>query len=207
MKPFTQLTAVAAPLELANVDNDKIFPSRFGKMLRTPETGYGGYLFHDMRFHADGRAQSDFVLNQPGYSNAAILVAGINFGCGSSREAAVYALVDYGITVVIAPSFGDIHYANELQNGMLPVILAEDACQTLCRQLRAQPGTQLTIDLVAQRVVGADGSVYRFDIDDMHKQRLLQGLDEIGLVMQFIPQIEAFEARYRADLPWRARGR
>lgn len=205
MKPFTTLTAVAAPLEMANVDTDKIFPSRFGKMLRTPETGYGRYLFHDMRFDADGRAQPDFVLDQPGYRDAEILVAGANFGCGSSREAAVYALVDHGIRAVIAPSFGDIHYANQLQNGMLPVILPEAACERLRRQLRDRPGARLTIDLEAQRITASGGSTHAFEIDAAHKERLVRGLDEIGLVMQFMPQIEAFETRYRAELPWRAR--
>jgi len=205
MKPFTALTAVAAPLEMANVDTDKIFPSRFGKMLRTPETGYGRYLFHDMRFHADGRPQPDFVLDQPGYRDAEILVAGANFGCGSSREAAVYALVDHGIRAVIAPSFGDIHYANQLQNGMLPVILPEAICKRLREQLRDRPGARLTIDLEAQRITAADGSIHAFEIDAAYKERLVRGLDEVGLVMQLMPQIEAFETRYRAELPWRAR--
>jgi 3-isopropylmalate/(R)-2-methylmalate dehydratase small subunit len=206
MKPFIQLTAVAAPLEMANVDTDKIFPSRFGKKLRTAESDYGAWLFYDMRYEGEGREQPEFVLNQAPYRGAAILVAGANFGCGSSREAAVYALVDSGIRSVIAPSFGDIHYANQLQNGMLPVILPEEACRELREELRARPGSSLTVDLEAQTVTGAGGK-HRFEIDPTYKERLLKGLDDIGLVLQYMPDIEAFERRYREEMPWLARKR
>src|SRR5512146_1733625 len=150
MKPFATLTAVAAPIELANVDTDKVIPARFLRKLRTAAAGYDPYLFYDLRFDNEGRERPEFVLNQPAYRNAGILVAGANFGCGSSREGAVYALMDYGIRSVIAPSFGDIHYGNELQNGMLPVILPDEICRALRQQLREQPGAQIAIDLESQ---------------------------------------------------------
>ena len=202
MTPFTNLTAVAAPLDMANVDTDKIIPARFLRKPRGP--GYERLLFHDIRYDADGKEKPDFVLNQAPYRNAGILVAGANFGCGSSREAAVYVLWDYGIRSVIAPSFGDIHYGNELQNGMLPVMLPDATCQQLRQQLHDKPGAQITIDLESQTVTATDGTAYRFDIDPNHKERLLQGLDDIGLVMQNIQEIEGFEQRYHREMPWLA---
>ena len=202
MQPFTKLTAVAAPLELANIDTDKIIPARFLRRLRGP--GFEKLAFHDIRYDADGKDRPDFVLNQAPYRNAKILVAGANFGCGSSREAAVYVMWDFGIRSVIAPSFGDIHYGNELQNGMLPVVLPDADCQQLRAQLRAQPGAQITVDLETQTVTGPDGATYRFEIDPNHKERLLKGLDDIGLVMQHIGEIEAFEKKHHSELPWLA---
>jgi len=202
MQPFTKLTAVAAPLELANIDTDKIIPARFLRRLREP--GFEKLAFHDIRYDADGKDRPDFVLNQAPYRHAKILVAGANFGCGSSREAAVYVLWDYGIRSVIAPSFGDIHYGNELQNGMLPVVLPDADCQKLRQQLRDQPGAQIGVDLESQTVTGPDGAIYRFDIDANHKERLLKGLDDIGLVMQNIKEIEAFEKKHHSELPWLA---
>ena len=202
MTPFIKLTAVAAPLDMANIDTDKIIPARY---LRKPrEPGYDPYLFYDLRFDAEGRERTDFVLNQAAYRKAGILVAGANFGCGSSREGAVYAMLDHGIRSVIAPSFGDIHYANQLQNGMLPVILPEESCAALCEALRAAPGTELTIDLEAQTVTGPDGATHRFKIDPVYRERLLKGLDEVGLVLQYLPQIEAFEQRHYGEMPWLA---
>ena len=202
MEPFTKLTAVAAPLDMANVDTDKIIPGRFLRKLRGP--GYDKLAFHDIRFNADGSENPDFVLNQPPYRAAKILVAAANFGCGSSREAAVYVLYDFGIRCVIASSFGDIHYGNELQNGMLPVVLPEDACEKLRGELHASPGARISVDLEAQAVTGPDGTTYRFDIDPGHKERLLKGLDDIGLVLQHLPDIEAFEQRHAAAMPWLA---
>jgi 3-isopropylmalate/(R)-2-methylmalate dehydratase small subunit len=200
MKPFTKLTAVAAPLDLANVDTDRIVPARY---LRKPrEGGYGQYLFHDLRFDADGKERPGFVLNQAPWRSAQILVAGVNFGCGSSREAAVYALLDFGMRCVIASSFGDIHYGNELQNGMLPVILPEETCRALREQMHASPGARLTVDLESQLVTGVDGSSHRFDIDPTYRERLLKGLDDVGLVLQHLPEIEAFEQRHRGVMPW-----
>ena len=202
MQPFTQLTAIAAPIDLANVDTDQIIPARFLRKLRGP--GYERLAFHDIRFDADGKENPDFVLNKPPYRDAKILVAGANFGCGSSREAAVYVLFDYGVRSVIAPSFGDIHYGNQLQNGMLPVMLSDEICQKLRRQLHAEPGAQISVDLEAQKVTGPDSATYRFEIEPNHKERLLKGLDDIGLVMQNIKEIEAFEQRHQSEMPWLA---
>ena len=202
MNSFTKLTAVAAPLEYANVDTDKIIPARFLRKLREP--GYERLAFHDIRYDAEGKDLPDFVLNQAPYRKAKIIVAGANFGCGSSREAAVYVMWDYGIRSVIAPSFGDIHYGNELQNGMLPVVLPDETCQKLRQQLRDKPGAEIGIDLESQTVTGPDGATYRFDIDPNHKERLLNGLDDIGLVMQNIKEIEAFEKKHHSELPWLA---
>ena len=204
MKPFTTLTAIAAPIEMANIDTDRVIPVRFLRKLRSDKAGYDPYLFHDMRFDNDGREKPDFVLNQPAFRKAGILVAGANFGCGSSREGAVYALLDYGIRAVIAPSFGDIHYANELQNGMLPVILPEEICRALRDQLRARPGATLAIDLPAQTVTDTEGTVHPFTIDPVYKERLLKGLDDIGLVLENTPAIESFEHDYHAQRPWLA---
>jgi 3-isopropylmalate/(R)-2-methylmalate dehydratase small subunit len=204
MTPFTTLTAVAAPLDIANVDTDKLIPARMLRKLRTPPRGYEPYLFHDMRFDAEGRERPDFFLNQPAYRNAGIIVADVNFGCGSSREGAVYAMMDYGIRSVIAASFGDIHYANEIQNGMLPVILPEETCRKLREQLHAKPGSALSIDLEAQSVTDTRGEAHRFEIDAVYKARLLKGLDEVGLVLEHLPEIEAFEQRSDAERPWLA---
>jgi len=202
MEAFTKLTAVAAPLEMANVDTDKIIPGRFLRKLRGP--GYDKLAFHDIRFNADGSENPGFVLNKASYRNAKIIVAATNFGCGSSREAAVYVMWDFGIRCVIAPSFGDIHYGNELQNGMLPVVLPDDICAKLRAQLNAQPGAAISVDLETQKVIGPDGAQYAFDIDANSKERLLKGLDDIGLVMQFGKEIETFEQRHAAAMPWLA---
>jgi 3-isopropylmalate/(R)-2-methylmalate dehydratase small subunit len=202
VNPFTKLTAVAAPFDMANLDTDKIIPARFLRKPRLP--GYDPYLFHDMRFNADGSERPAFILNQPAYRSEGILVGGANFGCGSSREGAAYAMLDYGIRSVIAPSFGDIHYANELQNGMLPVILPEETCRKLRKQLHEKPGAQLTVDLEAQIVTGSDGATHRFEIDPIYRERLLKGLDDAGLVLQYLPDIEAFERHHYGEMPWLA---
>lgn len=202
MQPFTTLTAVAAPLDISNCDTDKIIPARLLRKLRSPPLGYAPYLFHDMRLDAEGRERPEFILNQPAYRSAGILVADVNFGCGSSREGAVYAMMDSGIRSVIAPSFGDIHYANEVQNGMLPVILPEATCRDLREQLHAQPGAKLAIDLAAQTVTDTRGALHAFQIDAVYKERLLKGLDEVGLVLQHLSEIEAFEKRHHAAHGW-----
>ncbi len=204
MKPFTQLTAVAAPFDMANIDTDKIIPARYLRKLRNTEAGYGPWLFYDMCFDANGRERPEFVLNQTPWRNTGIIVAAENFGCGSSREGAVYAMMDWGISAVIAPSFGDIHYANEIQNGMLPAILAEEHCAVLRAQLKATSGSSISIDLESQTITGPDGKTYRFDIDPVYKERLLKGLDDVGLVLQELPAIEAFEQRHFAKMPWLA---
>ena len=202
MKPFTTLTAVAMPLDLANVDTDKLIPARFLRKLRSADAGYDPWLFHDMRFDSEGRERPEFILNQAPYRNAQILVADLNFGCGSSREGAVYALMDYGFRAVIAASFGDIHYANEIQNGMLPVTLPQSVCQDLRGQLQTKPGAELTIDLPAQTVTDTAGNTHAFTIDPVYKERLLKGLDEVGMVLQHLPEIEAFEKRHHGERPW-----
>lgn len=202
MQAFTRLTAVAAPLTMANVDTDKIVPARF---LRKPRSaGYGKFLFHDVRTDAAGNEKPDFILNQTPYRETKILVAGVNFGCGSSRAGAVFAVADYGIRCVIAPSFGDIFYDNCIQNGVLPVVLPESDVAWLQEQLRDAPGARLTVDLESQTVTAPDGATYRFDIDPGHKERLLKGLDDIALMLQHLTEIEAFESRYHAAQPWLA---
>ena len=204
MQPFTTLTAVAAPFDMANIDTDKIIPARYLRKLRTATQGYDPWLFYDLRFDADGKERPEFMLNQAPWRNTGIIVAGPNFGCGSSREGAAYAMLDWGIRAVIAPSFGDIHYANEIQNGMLPAILPEEHCAVLRKRLAAAPGSSLTIDLVSQTITGPDGNTYRFDIEAVYKERLLKGLDDVGLVLQELPAIEAFERRQYAKMPWLA---
>ncbi|HYH41334.1 MAG TPA: 3-isopropylmalate dehydratase small subunit [Burkholderiales bacterium] len=204
MTPFTRITAVAAPIDIANLDTDKLIPARYLRKLRSVEAGYDPWLFYDMRFDAEGRERPEFMLNQAPYRNARILVADVNFGCGSSREGAVYALMDYGFRAVIAASFGDIHYANAIQNGMLPVILPQPVCRALRDQLREKPGAELSIELESQIVTDTDGATHRFEIDAVYKERLLKGLDEVGLVLQYLPEIEAYEARRHAQYPWLA---
>ena len=200
MEPFTTLSAVAAPIDITNCDTDRIIPARFLRKPRVP--GYERWLFHDIRFDAEGKDRADFILNQPAYRNAQILVGGANFGCGSSREQAVYAMHAYGIRSVIAPSFGDIHYGNAIQNGFLPIVLPDADCRKLREQLHATPGASISIDLPAQTVTGPDGASYRFEIDPGAKERLLKGLDDVGLVLQHIERIEGFEQRYLDEHPW-----
>ena len=202
MQPFSTLTAVAMPLDLANVDTDKLIPARFLRKLRSAEAGYDPWLFYDMRFDANGAERPEFLLNQAPYRNARILVADVNFGCGSSREGAAYALLDYGFRAVIAASFGDIHYANEIQNGMLPAIVPQAVCKELRDQLYAKPGAELTIALEPQTITDTRGTVHRFEIDPVYRERLLKGLDEVGMVLQHLPEIEAFERRHYSERPW-----
>jgi 3-isopropylmalate/(R)-2-methylmalate dehydratase small subunit len=202
MTPFTKLTAVAMPLDIPNIDTDKLIPARFLRKLRSAQAGYDPWLFYDMRFDAEGKERPEFVLNQAPYRNARILVADVNFGCGSSREGAAFAMLDYGFRSVIASSFGDIHYANEIQNGMLPAIVPQAVCKDLRDQLYAKPGAELSIDLESQTITDTRGASHRFDIDPIYKERLLKGLDEVGMVLQHLPAIEAFEARHFAERPW-----
>jgi 3-isopropylmalate/(R)-2-methylmalate dehydratase small subunit len=200
MIPFNRLEALAAPIDMNNVDTDRLVPARFLRKARGD--GLQQYLFYDMRFAADGSERQDFILNQAPYREARILVTGSNFGCGSAREAAVYVLVDYGIRAIISPSFGDIFHGNMLQNGMLPVELPSTACETLRRQLHEQPGAHLNISLESQIVTGPDGIQYSFPIEATTKERLLKGLDDVALILEYLPDIEAFESRYRAEVPW-----
>jgi 3-isopropylmalate/(R)-2-methylmalate dehydratase small subunit len=200
MEPFTRLTAVAAPMDLPNVDTDRVIPARF---LRRPrEAGFGSLLFHDVRFGPGGVPRPDFVLNQPAYREARILVTAENFGCGSSREMAVWALMDYGIRVVIGPSFGDIFFENCFKNGALAVVLPEAVAAGLRRGLAERPGAALTVDLEAQTITGPAGEVIAFEIDAFRKHGLLGGQDEVEMTLARLPAIEAFEARRRDEMPW-----
>jgi len=200
MEPFVRLTAVAAPMDLPNLDTDRIIPARF---LRRPrESGYGPLLFHDVRFDADGQERADFVLNRPPFRGAGVLVTAENFGCGSSREMAVWALLDYGIRVVIGPSFGDIFFENCFKNGALAVVVPAETAAALRRRLAERPGTTLTVDLEGQTIAGADGAPIRFEVDAFRKHGLLTGRDELALTLEQGPAIEAFEARRRVEMPW-----
>jgi len=200
VQPFTPLRAVAAPIDLPNVDTDRIIPARY---LRKPRDtpGYADFLFHDVRYDGE-RLRPEFVLNQPAFREARILVAAENFGCGSSREAAVWALDAAGIRVVIAPSLGDIFHQNCFKVGVLPVILPAEPASRLRAQLHASPGAAVEVDLSAQTVIGPDGAAHRFEVDPFRKRMLLTGQDEIGLTLGYEGQIREFEARHRAAMPW-----
>ena len=201
MEPFTTLTAVAAPVDMDNVDTDLIIPARF---LRKPRSaGYGHFLFADIRTAPDGTERSEFVLNHDAYRHARILVGGVNFGCGSSRVGAVYAIADSGIRCVIAASFGDIFANSCVQHGVLPVVLAAADCSALRLQLRGRAGAEISVSLVNQTVTGPDGSVYRFEIPAARRERLLKGLDDIARVLVHEKAITAFEEHYFEAAPWR----
>ena len=201
MQPFTRVTDVAAPIDLPNVDTDRIIPARF---LRKPKgaPGYASFLFHDVRFNADGSEKPEFVLNQAPYRPAKILVTAENFGCGSSREMAVWVLEAYGVRAVIAPSLGDIFHQNCFKNGLLPVILPPEIVAGLRRQLYDRPGATIRVDLETQTVTGPDGATHRFDVDPFRKEMLLSGRDEIGLTLDFEARIREFEARHAREMPW-----
>src|SRR4030095_1645416 len=200
MEPFVRVRAVAAPMDQPNIDTDRIIPARF---LRRPrESGYGRLLFHDVRFAADGSERPEFALNRPAYREAKILVAAENFGCGSSREMAVWALMDYGIRAVIGPSFGDIFVENCFKNGLLAVTLPAEIAARLRRQVDEHPGSVVAVDLETQTVTGPDGAVHRFEVDPFRKHGLLSGRDEVELTLEHLPAIEAFEARRRREMPW-----
>ncbi len=191
MEAFTRLDAVAAPLARINVDTDQIVPALY---LQKPRSAnFGDFLFRDVRHDAHGARRTDFPLNDPAYADARILVAGRNFGCGSSREHAVWALCDGGFRAVIAPSFGDIFFSNALKNGLLPVRLDEDRVDGLLATLQAAPGTRLVIDLAAQCVTAPDGSRAAFEIDPFARHCLLEGLDELDYTLAQSSRIEAFE--------------
>ncbi len=200
MEPFTLLTAIAAPIELRNLNTDMIFPARF--MRKPRDENYPLYMFHDRRFRPDGTEDPDFVLNQPPYRAARIIVGNSNFGCGSSREPAVYALHDYGIRALIAPGFGDIFAANCVRNGLLAVRLADDDVAALRALVTETPGAEITIDLPAQTVSAPDMTPLSFEIDPFEKECLLSGLDDIAMTLRDEDRIEAFEATYRCDFDW-----
>jgi 3-isopropylmalate/(R)-2-methylmalate dehydratase small subunit len=200
MERFQRLDAVAVPVEAPNVDTDQIVPARF--LRKSRKDGFGNYLFHDLRFDDAGRERPDFVLNRAPYRSARIVVAERNFGCGSSREHAVYALYDYGVRAVIAPSFGDIFFNNSFKNGLLPIVLPAEAAAGLRAALQAQPGARITVDLEGQQVIGPDGGAHRFEIDPFRKHCLLHGVDEIEFTLGFAERIAGFEAAQARALPW-----
>jgi 3-isopropylmalate/(R)-2-methylmalate dehydratase small subunit len=196
LEPFTTLEAVAAPLDMANVDTDRIIPARF---LRQPRSaGYHHWLFHDLR------EQGGFVLDRAEFKDAKILVAAENFGCGSSREGAVWALAGAGFRAWIAPSFGDIFFENSFKNGALPVVLPAARVAAIRALLAERPGTRLKIDLAAQTVTLPDGGVERFEVDPFRKECLLNGWDEIDLTLQHEAAISAYEQRHKGEAPWLA---
>lgn len=199
MQPFTTLEGVAAPIDEANVDTNQLCPTRFNKVPRGPK--YAGILFYDQRNDTDGR-RTDFLLNRAPYDKAQLIVGDSNFGCGSSRETAVYALYEFGIRCVIAPTFGDIFDANCAKNGLLTVALPIETCAALRAKLHAKPGMNLLIDLEAQTVTDDEGGVHRFDISPIRKRCLLNGYDDISRTQEYRPAIKAFEARHRTAHPW-----
>ena len=200
MQPFTTLTGIVAPLDRVNVDTDQIIPKQFLKTIK--RTGLREGLFFDWRKRKDGSPDPDFFLNQARYRNATILLVRDNFGCGSSREHAPWALLDQGFRSLIAPSFADIFYNNCFQNGILPAVLKPDAMQALFESVTSSEGYRLTIDLAAQTISTPEGSIHRFDIDPFRKDCLLNGLDSIGLTLQQEPAIAAHERRRAAEAPW-----
>lgn len=200
MEKFTTLTGVAAPLEITNVDTDMIIPKQYLKTIK--RTGLGGGLFAEMRYGEDGRENPDFVLNKPAYRKASILVAGANFGCGSSREHAPWALLDFGIRCVISNSFADIFYNNCFKNGILPIKVSAEDLAKLIDDARRGANAALSIDLEAQQIRGPDGGVISFEIDPFRKHCLLNGLDDIGLTLEKSDKIDAFEATAAAARSW-----
>ena len=199
MEPFTTLTGVAAPLPLANVDTDKIIPARFLKTIK--RTGLGVHLFDTLRYDAEGKEQPDFVLNQPAYRGAEILIAHENFGCGSSREHAPWALLDFGIRCVIAPDFADIFFNNCFKNGILPISLPRPVCDALMEDARLGGNARLTVDLKRQVVVRPSGEEIPFAVDEFRRHMLLHGLDDIGQTLQRSDAIDRFEATQPAWMP------
>jgi len=198
--PFTTLTGVAAPLPLANVDTDKIIPSRFLKTIE--RKGLGRAAFADLRFNDDGSEKPEFVLNQEPYRHAEILVTHENFGCGSSREHAPWALLDFGIRCVIAPDFADIFHNNSFKNGILPIRLSREICDRLMEDARMGANARLSVDLARQVVIRPNGEEIPFEVDPLRKHRLLNGLDDIGETMQRATVIQGFEEKQRAAQPW-----
>lgn len=209
MQPFTWTQGIVAPVDRANVDTDAIIPKQFLKSIK--RTGFGPNLFDEWRYLDHGEPgqdcthrpkNSDFVLNEPRYQGASILLARRNFGCGSSREHAPWALKDYGFQVLIAPSFAEIFYNNCTKNGLLPVVLDEEVVAQLFREVAASPGYMLEVDLPSQSVTTPSGEVLGFEIDAFRKQALLDGLDEIGLTLRHAAEIRAYEERRKREAPW-----
>ena len=200
MDKFTTLSAIAAPMPLVNIDTDMIIPKQFLKTIQ--RSGLGKNLFDEMRYTQDGQEIPDFVLNQPPYRDAEILVAGDNFGCGSSREHAPWALLDFGIRCVISTSFADIFYNNCFKNGILPIVLPQDQVDQLMDDARKGANARIAVDLAAQTVTSADGQVFSFEVDAFKKHCLLNGLDDIGLTLEKVSAIDSFEAQQAQARPW-----
>ena len=203
MKPFTKHTGRVVAMDRANVDTDQIIPKQFLK--RIERTGFGASLFFDWRYRPDGTPNPDFVLNQPRYQGATVLLARRNFGCGSSREHAPWALADYGFRAILAPSYADIFYNNCFKNGLLPIVLPESQIDRLFADAAVFPGYRLTIDLERQVVATPDGTLtFPFEVDPFRRHCLINGFDDIGLTLQHADEIRAFEAKHLAAQPWLA---
>jgi 3-isopropylmalate/(R)-2-methylmalate dehydratase small subunit len=200
MKPFVTLTAIAVPFDALNMDTDQILPARYLRKPRGPD--YHNYLFHDLRFTEDGKERGGFILNQPPYRDARIIVGNRNFGCGSSREAAVFALDANDIRAVIAPSFGDIFHNNCFKNGVLPIRLDDEICAGLRIQLHETPGAEITVDLDSRHIIAPDNTIFDFEISDFRRRCLMEGLDDIGLTLEHQAKMDAFEANYRREMSW-----
>ena len=202
MQPFTVLTAVAAPLEIAKIDTGMILPGRYMRRHRRPGHDYGEAFLYDLRFDDKGQPRADFPTNQPAYRDAKILVSDQDFGCGSSREGAAFAVMDFGLQALVGVSFGEIFQGNCIQNGIVAVTLPEATIHDLWRQLREKPGAEITIDLPNQTVTAPDGNLHGFDISPLRKDRLVRGIDDIDVTLEYRDAIEAFETRRRAAIPW-----
>ena len=200
MEKFTRLTGVAAPMDAINVDTDQIIPKLHLRTIK--RTGLGRVVFDELRFNRDGSEKPEFILNREPYRNAEILVAGDNFGCGSSREHAPWALLDFGIRCIVSTSFADIFYNNCFKNGILPVTVSADELQALMADASDRENPVLTVDLHAQEITRPNGAVVRFRIDEFRRECLLDGLDDIGLTMQKVEMIDAFEKAQRERQPW-----
>ena len=200
MDKFTTLTGIAPPMPLVNIDTDMIIPKQFLKTIQ--RSGLGKNLFDEMRYTQDGAEIADFVLNQPAYRKAEIIIAGDNFGCGSSREHAPWALLDFGIRCVISTSFADIFFNNCFKNGILPVVLPQEAVDHLMDDARKGENARIAVDLQAQTVTAADGTVFAFEVDAFKKHCLLNGLDDIGLTMEKASAIDSYEAKNATLRPW-----
>ncbi|MBP0614047.1 3-isopropylmalate dehydratase small subunit [Jiella mangrovi] len=200
MRKFDKLTGVAAPMPVVNIDTDMIIPKDYLKTIK--RTGLGKGLFSELRYHDDGSENEDFILNKPAYRNAEILVAGDNFGCGSSREHAPWALLDFGIRCVISTSFADIFYNNCFKNGILPIRVSPEQLALLMDDAERGSNARITVDLQNQTIAGPDGGEITFEIDPFRKHCLLNGLDDIGLTLERADKIEGFEKRLEAERPW-----
>ncbi len=200
MDKFTTLTGIAAPMALVNIDTDMIIPKQFLKTIK--RSGLGVNLFDEMRYDRQGNEIADFVLNKPQYRETEILVAGENFGCGSSREHAPWAIKDFGIRCVIAPSYADIFYNNCFKNGILPIVLPQEQVDVLMKDAEKGSNARMTVDLEAQTVTSSDGEVFSFEVDSFKKHCLMNGLDDIGLTMEKVSAIDTFEAKASAERPW-----